>query len=49
MPGVVEQIAITAEPRALPAPVPSVRAEAGRGLEGEYHWSATPNGSRAPR
>ncbi len=40
--GTVEQIAITAEPHALPAPVPSVRAEAGHGLEGEYHWSATP-------
>ncbi len=40
--GTVEQIAITAEPRALPEPVPSVRAEAGHGLEGEYHWSATP-------
>ena len=22
--------------------MPSVRAEAGRGIEGEYHWSATP-------
>jgi MOSC domain-containing protein YiiM len=40
--GIVEQIAITTEPRALPVPVPSVRAEAGRGIEGEYHWSATP-------
>ena len=40
--GTVEQIAITSEPHALPAPVPSVRAEAGHGLEGEYHWSATP-------
>jgi MOSC domain-containing protein YiiM len=40
--GTVEQIAITAEPHALPAPVPAVRAEAGHGLEGEYHWSATP-------
>ena len=40
--GTVEQIAITAEPHALPAPVPSVRAEAGHGIEGEYHWSPTP-------
>jgi MOSC domain-containing protein YiiM len=40
--GVVEQIAITAERHALPEPVPSVRAEAGHGIEGEYHWSATP-------
>jgi MOSC domain-containing protein YiiM len=40
--GTVVQIAITAEPRALPAPVASVHAEAGHGLEGEYHWSATP-------
>jgi MOSC domain-containing protein YiiM len=40
--GTVEQIAITAEPHALPAPVPSVRAEAGHGIAGEYHWSATP-------
>ena len=40
--GTVEQIAITGEPHALPAPVPSVRAEAGHGIEGEYHWSPTP-------
>jgi MOSC domain-containing protein YiiM len=40
--GTVEQIAITAEPHALPAPVPSVHAEAGHGIEGEYHWSPTP-------
>ena len=42
MSGVVEQIAITPDRDVLPAPVPSVRAEAGRGIEGEYHWSATP-------
>ena len=41
--GTVEQIAITAERHALPAPVPSVRAEAGHGLEGEYHWSHAPD------
>jgi len=40
--GVVEQIAISSDRAALPAPVPSVRAEAGRGLEDEYHWSETP-------
>jgi MOSC domain-containing protein YiiM len=40
--GVVEQIAISSDRGSLPAPVPSVRAEAGRGLEGEYHWSAQP-------
>ena len=40
--GTVEQIAITTEPHALPAPVPSVRAEAGHGIEGEYHWSSAP-------
>jgi MOSC domain-containing protein YiiM len=45
--GVVEQIAITAEPRALPAAVPRVRADAGRGLEGEYHWSAQPEPGQA--
>ena len=39
MSGVVEQIAITSDRDALPAPVPRVRAEAGRGIEGEYHWS----------
>jgi MOSC domain-containing protein YiiM len=40
--GTVEQIAITAEPHALPAPVPSVHAQAGHGIEGEYHWSEAP-------
>ena len=42
MTGVVEQIAITADRAGLPAPVASVRAEAGRGIEGEYHWSEQP-------
>jgi len=41
--GVVEQIAITPDRDALPAPVERVRAEAGRGIEGEYHWSPTPD------
>jgi len=41
--GVVEQIAITPDRAALPAPVERVRAEAGRGIEGEYHWSPTPD------
>jgi MOSC domain-containing protein YiiM len=40
--GVVEQIAITAERAALPAPVASIRAQAGHGVEGEYHWSEAP-------
>jgi MOSC domain-containing protein YiiM len=40
--GVVEQIAITADRAELPAPVASIRAEAGRGIEGEYHWSEQP-------
>jgi MOSC domain-containing protein YiiM len=40
--GTVEQIAVAAEPRAMPALVPSVRAQAGHGVAGEYHWSATP-------
>ena len=40
--GTVEQIAIAAERPELPAPVPAVRAEAGHGLEGEYHWSTEP-------
>ena len=40
--GTVEQIAIATERLELPAPVPAERAEAGHGLEGEYHWSATP-------
>ncbi len=43
MSGVVEQIAIATEPGAMPAPVPAVRAEAGHGLEGEYHWSTSPD------
>ncbi len=43
MTGVVEQIAITPDRAALPAPVMRVRAEAGRGIEGEYHWSPTPD------
>ena len=43
MSGVVEQIAITPERHALPVPVERVRAEAGRGIEGEYHWSAAPD------
>ena len=42
MSGVVEQIAISSGREVLPVPVPTVRAEAGRGLEGEYHWSETP-------
>jgi MOSC domain-containing protein YiiM len=41
--GVVEQIAITADRDALPAPVERIRAEAGHGIEGEYHWSPTPD------
>ena len=40
--GTVEQIAIAAERPELPVPVPAVRAEAGHGLEGEYHWSHEP-------
>ena len=40
--GTVEQIAITAERPELPAPVPRVHAEAGHGIEGEYHWSEAP-------
>ena len=40
--GTVEQIAIAGERPELPVPVPSVRAEAGHGLEGEYHWSHGP-------
>ena len=42
MSGVVEQIAISSGRDVLPVPVPAVRAEAGCGLEGEYHWSETP-------
>ena len=41
--GTVEQIAIAAKRPELPAPVPAVRAEAGHGLEGEYHWSTEPD------
>jgi len=41
--GVVEQIAITGHRGVLPAPVERVRAEAGHGVEGEYHWSAAPD------
>jgi MOSC domain-containing protein YiiM len=40
--GVVEQIAISSDRAALPAPVPRVCAVPGRGLEGEYHWSESP-------
>jgi MOSC domain-containing protein YiiM len=40
--GVVEQIAISSDRAALPAPVPRVRAVPGRGLEGEYHWKESP-------
>ncbi len=43
MTGIVEQIAITPDRAALPAPVMRVRAEAGRGIEGEYHWSPEPD------
>ena len=42
MTGVVEQIAISADRDVLPAPVERVRAEAGHGIEGEYHWSPDP-------
>jgi MOSC domain-containing protein YiiM len=45
--GVVEQIAISAEPGGLPVPVPRVTAHAGRGLEGEYHWSDSPEAGQA--
>jgi MOSC domain-containing protein YiiM len=41
--GVVERIAISAERGAVPATVPGVTAHAGHGLEGEYHWSHTPD------
>ncbi len=47
MTGVVEQIAITPDRAALPAPVARVRAEAGRGIEGEYHWSPTPDSGQS--
>jgi len=45
--GVVEQIAITPDRGALPAPVERVAALAGRGLEGEYHRSDTPEPGEA--
>ena len=38
--GEVVGIALAARPRELPAPVERVRALAGRGLEGEYHFVA---------
>jgi len=41
--GTVEQIAVSAKRPELPVPVPAVRAEAGHGLEGEYHWSTEPD------
>src|SRR4051812_3949243 len=37
----VESIAVTTEPGALPAPVDAVRAVAGQGLDGEYHADLT--------
>ena len=37
----VERIAITADPDVVPSEVPAVRAEPGRGLEGEYHSDLT--------
>ena len=43
MSGVVEQIAISPQRDALPAPVQRVRATAGHGLEGEYHWTDAPD------
>jgi MOSC domain-containing protein YiiM len=45
--GVVEQIAISPDRAARPGSVPSVRAEAGRGLEGEYHWSEQPEAGQS--
>jgi MOSC domain-containing protein YiiM len=45
--GIVEQIAITSEPRALPTPVPRVRVRAGHGIEDEYHLSAEPEPGEA--
>ena len=45
--GVVEQIAISAERGGLPAAVPRVTAHAGHGLEGEYHWSDSPDAGQA--
>ena len=47
MSGVVEQIAIAAEPGAVPAPVVRVRARASHGLVGEYHCSGTPEPGQA--
>jgi MOSC domain-containing protein YiiM len=40
--GIVEQIAISRNPDGVPAPAERVRACAGRGLEGEYHFSDEP-------
>jgi MOSC domain-containing protein YiiM len=45
--GVVEQIAISAQRSALPAPVRRVTAHAGRGLEGEYHRADAPDAGQA--
>jgi MOSC domain-containing protein YiiM len=45
--GVVEQIAISSDRAATPAAVPRVRAEAGRGLKGEYHWSEQPEAGQS--
>ena len=45
--GTVEQIAIAAKRPELPAPVPAVRAQAGHGLEGEYHWSEQPEAGQS--
>jgi MOSC domain-containing protein YiiM len=45
--GVVERIAITSRRGALPAPVERVTALAGRGVEGEYHRSDTPEPGEA--
>ena len=47
MSGVVEQIAISSDRAATPAAVPRVRAEAGRGLKGEYHWSEQPEAGQS--
>lgn len=41
VPGTVEAICITDTPDALPAPVERVRAQAGAGVEGEYHSDLT--------
>ena len=41
----VEQIAITPRADDLPAPVECVRAVAGRGLEGEYHFDQDDSGA----